>query len=177
MRRGELLDLQWKDIDWVKRQIMIRRQCYHPEGGGFIFQPPKTKLGKRTIQVGQWIIDHLRAQLQVVDDYRKRAGDVWQENDLVFPSLIGTPLQPCRLSHEFPDLAKKAGLPVIRFHDCRHTAATLMLSHGIPPVIVAGMLGHSISILLTTYAHFIPTMQNQAAQLMDTILAPIPIEL
>ena len=66
---------------------------------------------------------------------------------------------------------------VIRFHDCRHTAATLMLSHGIPPVIVAGMLGHSISILLTTYAHFIPTMQDQAAQLMDDILTPIPIDL
>jgi integrase len=56
-----------------------------------------------------------------------------------------------------------------------HTAATIMLSHGIPPVIVAGMLGHSISILLNTYAHFIPTMQDQAAQLMDDILTPIPI--
>ena len=74
-------------------------------------------------------------------------------------------------------LARKAGLPVIRFHDCRHTAATLMLSHGIPPVIVAGMLGHSISILLTTYAHFIPTMQDEAAQLMNDILVPIPIDL
>jgi len=78
---------------------------------------------------------------------------------------------------ELPTLVRKAGLPVIRFHDCRHTAATLMLSHGIPPVIVAGMLGHSISILLNTYAHFIPTMQDQAAQLMDEILTPLPIEL
>jgi integrase len=59
----------------------------------------------------------------------------------------------------------------------RHTAASIMLSHGIPPIIVASMLGHSISILLTTYAHFIPTMQDQAAQLMDDILTPIPIEL
>jgi integrase len=73
--------------------------------------------------------------------------------------------EPYRLSHEFPALARKAGLPVIRFHDCRHTATTLMLSHGIPLVIVAGILGYSISILLTTYAHFIPTMQDQAAQL------------
>jgi integrase len=72
----------------------------------------------------------------------------------------------------------KVGLPVIRFHDCRHTAATIMLSRGIPPVIVAGMLGHSISIpLVNTYAHFIPTMQDQAAQLMDDILTPIPIEI
>ena len=63
------------------------------------------------------------------------------------------------------------------FHDCRHTAATIMLSHGIPPVIVAGMLGHSFSILLTTYAHFIPTMQDEAARVMDDILTPIPIYL
>jgi integrase len=89
-------------------------------------------------------------------------------------SLVGAPLQPFRLSHEFPSLAKLAGLPVIRFHDCRHTAATIMLSHGIPPVIVAGMMGHSISILLKNYAHFIPTMQDQAAQLLDDILTPIP---
>jgi integrase len=66
---------------------------------------------------------------------------------------------------------------VFRFRNYRHTAATIMLSHGIPPVIVAGMMGHSISILLTTYAHFIPTMQDQAAQLMGDILTLIPIEL
>jgi integrase len=114
--------------------------------------------------VGQGVIDHRRTQLQVVDEYREKAGDTWQENDLVFPSLVGTPLQSSGISHEFPELARKAGMPVMSFHDCRHTAVTIMLSHGIPPVIVAGMLGHSISILLNTYAHYIPTMQDQAAQ-------------
>jgi integrase len=123
------------------------------------------------------VIERLRAQLNIVDWIRNKAGTPWQDHDLVFPSLVGTPLQASRISHEFPELAKKAGLPEIRFHDCRHTAATIMLSHGIPPVIVAGMLGHSISILLDTYAHVIPTMQDQAAQLMDDILTSIPIEL
>jgi integrase len=107
------------------------------------------------------VIDRLRAQLQVVDELRKADGAAWQDHDLVFPSQVGTPLQAGRISHEFPELAKKAGLPVIRFHDCRRTAATILPSHGIPPVIVAGMLGHSISILLNTYAHFIPTMQDR----------------
>jgi integrase len=69
------------------------------------------------------------------------------------------------------------GLPVIRFHDCRHIAETIMMSHGIPSMIVAGMLGHSISILLNTYVHFIPTMQDQAAQLTDDILTPVHFEL
>ncbi len=62
------------------------------------------------------------------------------------------------------------------FYECQHSAAAIMLNYGIPPVIVAGMLGHSISILLNTYAHFIPTMQDQAAQLMDDILSPEVIE-
>ncbi|HEX9089973.1 MAG TPA: hypothetical protein VF831_00710, partial [Anaerolineales bacterium] len=92
MRRGELLGLQWKDIDWTKRQIYIRRGVFHPVGGGFIFQSPKTKLGKRTVQLGQGIIDHLRSQLQFVDLLRKVARDKWQEYDLIFPSEVGTPI-------------------------------------------------------------------------------------
>jgi integrase len=68
-------------------------------------------------------------------------------------------------------------LPLIRLHDCRHTAATIMLSDGIPPVIVAGILGHSILIQLNTDAHFIPIMQSEAAQLMNYILAPILVDL
>ncbi len=66
---------------------------------------------------------------------------------------------------------------MIRLHDCRHTAASIMLSHGIPPIIVAGMLGHSQAILMTTYAHFIPGTQDEAARVMDDILTPIPIDL
>ena len=72
-------------------------------------------------------------------------------------------------------MARKPGLPEIHFHECRHTAATLMLSHGIP-VIVAGMLGHSITILLTTYAHYIPNLKGDAAQLMDDILTPEQVD-
>lgn len=177
MRRGELLGLQWKDINWNKSQILVRRECFHPAGGGFIFQAPKTKLGKRSIQLGQGVVEHLRAQLQLIDLERKMARDAWQDNDLVFPSRVGTPIGADRISHEFPVLTKRAGLPVIRFHDCRHTVASIMLSHGIPPVIVAGMLGHSLSILMTTYAHYIPGSQDEAARVMDDILSPIPIDL
>jgi len=78
---------------------------------------------------------------------RKMSREKWQENDLVFPSDVGTPIGGDRITHEFPVLAKMAGLPVIRLHDCRHTAASIMLSHGIPPIIVAGRLGHSLAIL------------------------------
>ena len=84
---------------------------------------------------------------QLVELLRKVARDKWQEHDLVFPSEVGTPIGGDQITHVFPILARMAGLPVIRLHDCRHTAASIMLTHGIPPVIVAGMLGHSLAIL------------------------------
>ena len=177
MRRGELLGLQWKDVDWVKHRLLIRRQCYHPEGGGFIFQEPKTKLGIRSISLGSGIMDRLRAQLANIDLMRQISRDKWQDHDLVFPSTNGKPQGSEVISMEFQKLIKQSGLPHIRLHDCRHTAASIMLSHGIPPVIVAGMLGHSISTLLTDYAHFIPDMQDEAAQLMDSVTSPIAIDL
>jgi len=176
MRRGELLGLQWKDVDWVRHKLLIHRQCFHPRGGGFIFQPPKTKLGKRSIQLGSGLIDHLRAQLYNIDLMRKISKDKWQENDLVFPSLLGTPQGSDNLTHEFQELVKLSGLPPIRFHDCRHTAASIMLSHGIPPATVSEMMGHSMAILLSTYTHFIPDTQDEAARLMDEITSSTEIK-
>jgi integrase len=176
MRRGELLGLKWQDVDWVHSKLSIKRQCFMPRGGGFVFQPPKTKLGIRSIQLGSGPIQHLRAQLYNIDLMRAMNKGKWQEHDLLFPSSIGTPIGSDNLTHEFQELVKKSGLPAIRLHDCRHTAASIMLSHGIPPVTVAGMLGHSLAILLSTYAHFIPGMQAEAAQLMSDITSPIEVK-
>jgi len=177
MRRGELLGLKWQDVDWVHQKLLVRRQCYHPVGGGFIFQEPKTSRGIRSIRLGQGLIERLRAQLAIIDLMRAMSRNKWQEHDLVFPSTIGTPQGAQSLSHEFQDLVKASGLPVMRLHDCRHTAASIMLTHGIPPVIVAEMLGHAVSILLTRYAHFIPDRQDEAAQLMSDITSPIEIKI
>jgi len=176
MRRGELLGLKWQDVDWTHQKLMIKRQCFHPQGGGFVFQSPKTKLGRRSVQLGIGVIERLRAQLYNIDLMRNISKERWQENDLVFPSLLGTPQGDRNLTHEFQELVKASGLPAIRLHDCRHTAASIMLSHGIPPVTVAGMLGHSLAILLTTYTHFIPGTQDEAARLMDEITSPIQVK-
>jgi len=176
MRRGELLGLKWQDVDWLHQKLLIQRQCFHPQGGGFVFQPPKTNLGRRAIQLGSGLIDHLRAQLYNIDLMRKISRDKWQEHDLVFPSILGTPQGGDNLTHEFQELIKLSGLPSIRLHDCRHTAASILLSHGIPPVTVAGMLGHSLSILLTTYTHFIPGTQDEAARQMDEITSSTEVK-
>ena len=134
MRMGELLGLMWPDLQWGSGRLYVQRQLQDVRGMGSFFQEPKTSSGRRTLQLGQGITDHLRAQLQLCDLTQKFARDKWQENDLVFPSDVGAPIGGDRITHEFRILARMAGLPVIRLHDCRHFAATLILSHSIPHV-------------------------------------------
>lgn len=167
MRRGELVGLQWDDVDWTGRTIRVQRQVCVPEGGGFIFQEPKSRSGVRAVQVGPGIIERLREQQTKVDQLRQAAGARWQEYNLIFPSGVGTPMNGFNVSRIFREQVDAAGLPPIRFHDTRHTAASLMLTHGIPAIIVAGILGHSLAVLHDRYAHFIPSSQETAADLMD----------
>jgi len=127
--------------------------------------------------LGSGAIDKLRKQLANIDMMRRISREKWQEYDLVFPKMTGMPQNSDHLTREFLALVRASGLPRIRLHDCRHTAATIMLNHGIPPVIVAGMLGHSLAILMNIYTHFIPDMQDGAAQLMDEVTSPIEIDL
>ncbi|HNZ02150.1 MAG TPA: tyrosine-type recombinase/integrase [Anaerolineaceae bacterium] len=178
MRRGELIGLQWKDIDWNTGMIQVRRQVYEPEGGGFIFQPPKTERGRRAIRLGRGLIESLRSHFtETIPRMVAIAGETWNDYDLVFPCSNGKPRNGYNVSKEFRELCTRAGLPVIRFHDIRHTAASIMLLHGEPPVRVAAILGQSVAVLLSTYAHYIQDDQERASRLMDEITTPASIEI
>lgn len=99
------------------------------------------------------------------------AGDAWKENDLILPSTIGTPWDPRNLLLHFKRLLKQAALPDMRFHDLRHTAATLMLQQGIHPKVVQERLGHAdISLTLRTYSHVLPNIQEEASEKFDLLL-------
>jgi integrase len=102
---------------------------------------------------------------------RLRAGDEWVDNDLVFPNGLGKPMLPANLLiRSFHPLLAKANLPRVRFHDLRHTAASLLLDQGIHPKIVSEMLGHSaVGITLDLYSHVTPSMQHQAADAIDSL--------
>lgn len=178
MRRGELIGLQWKDIDWKAGMVHVYRQVYQLEGGGWVFQFPKTERGNRKIRLGRGLLEALRTHYQAtIPQMRAIAGDSWQEFDLVFPSAKGTPRDGYNVSKEFQRLAEMAGLPVIRFHDIRHTAASIMLLHGEPPVRVAAILGQTVQVLLSTYTHYIQDDQERASMLMDEITTPIRVDL
>jgi len=178
MRQSELLGLLWSDLDWRRRSITVQRQLKRGGKKGDYFSTPKTRAGRRSILLGNRTFEKLREHYnrQLVE--RRKMGDRWQENNLIFPSSVGTPLDQYNLYHNFKGLLQRAGLPDIRFHDLRHTAASLMLNHGIPVIIVSRRLGHSkVSITLDTYGHLIQEMQNEAAELIDELMNPIKVEL
>jgi integrase len=178
MRQGELFGLKWLDIEWNKEIIHIRRQVQRVPKRGLIFNEPKTHAGRRTIRLGQNVLQALRGhkERQIVE--KAVAGNYWQDLDLVFPSTRGTPMDQSNLLKDYYNTLKRAGLPRIRFHDLRHTAASLMISHDIPINVVSKILGHSKpSVTLDIYAHVYTGRQDEAAQLMDDLVTSIPVKI
>jgi integrase len=145
---------------------------------GIVFFPPKTKAGRRTIQLGEQTLQMLRKHLNRQQMEKAFAGEWWQNLDLIFPTTKGTILGSSYLLKQFKKLLQKAGLEVIRFHDLRHTAASLMLNNGVPALVASKILGHSKpSTTLDIYWHLIPIMQEEAARIMDELVTPIPVEM
>ncbi|MGD8457249.1 MAG: site-specific integrase [Anaerolineales bacterium] len=176
MRQEEILGLQWKDIDWERRTIHIRRQLKKLYGGGYDFSTPKTKAGIRKIKVGKHVMDVLKEQRRRVSLMAMEQMKDWQENDLIFPARTGKPLSQRLMTGYFKKTLQAANLPEIRFHDLRHTAASLMLNNGVPVLVVSKRLGHAKpSITLDVYGHLISSMQEQAAEVMDQFIIPLEI--
>jgi integrase len=173
MRAGELLGLQWGDVNLDAGRLAVRRALQQQNGGkGLVFVTPKTARSRRMILLSQRAIDALRAHRDRQVFQRRKAGSAWQEQDLVFASATGGPIDPSWSRQTFYAALKAAGLPRVRFHDLRHTAATLALVQGVHPKVVSDMLGHgTVGLTLDTYSHLLPAMHQEAAAAMDAILA------
>lgn len=170
LRRGELQGLKWADIDLDAGTLQVRRTLSEPKGG-YIFEPPKSGKGRNvrlTRKAAAALKSHRRRQLE---ERMQKAG-LWEEHGLVFPSSVGTPLSGGRLARAFKDCLKRAGLPhSTRFHDLRHTCATLLLRQGVNPKYVQELLGHAdVALTLNVYSHVLPDMGDAAAGAMDDAL-------
>jgi integrase len=139
---------------------------------GFVFSEPKTAYSRRQIALPKTVVAALRRHHARQLEDRLLRGQAWEDNDLVLANEVGRPFEARNvLRRSFWPLLTKAGLPHMRFHDLRHTAATLLLGRGINPKIVSEMLGHAnIHITLGLYSHVLPHMQQQAADAMDAAL-------
>ena len=104
-------------------------------------------------------------------ELRLQLGPEWTDLDLVFPNNIGQPLDAAQQTRVFQRLLSDAGLPEIRFHDCRHMSATLLLPQGLQPKVVSKMLRHAtITLTLDTYSYLVPVLHQQAASVIDELL-------
>ena len=160
LRRGELLGLKWQDIDMVNGTIRVQRQVARIDGE-IVEAPLKTKNSYRNVSIGPDAIEVLKEQ-------KKKVGD----SEYVFPSPNGGPISPDSVLNMLHRVLERAGLPKIRFHDLRHTFATLALQNGVDIKTVSGMLGHfSAGFTLDTYAHVTTSAQREAANTMGTVLA------
>jgi integrase len=178
LRESEVLALKWSDLDWVRQSIKVERQLERPHDGGVHFSAPKTAFGKRSIKLGSKTVEELRNHYERQQSERIAAGETWKEYDLIFPSRVGTPIHQHNLLDDFKLLLKQAGLPPFRFHDLRHTSASLMLNHNVPVIIVSRRLGHArASITSDVYGHLMPNMQDEAAEMIDELVTSVPVQI
>jgi integrase len=169
MRRGELLALRWQDID-VQHKCLHVRHSANRLPGGYRVTEPKTASGKRKITLPQFVLEVLQQYRIRQLEAKLKAGPQWEEHDLVFCNIYGRFLNTNSLQMLFSSLLKKAGLPHMRFHDLRHSAATILLSMGVPAKVVQELLGHShISITLGVYGHVLASMQQEAMDKLDEL--------
>ena len=161
LRRGELLGLKWDDADLKNGILHVRRQIMR-QNGAVVEAPLKTKNSYRSISIPADAVEVLKTQ-------REKVGC---GSEYVFPSPTGGPISPDSVLHMLQRVLKRAGLERVRFHDLRHTFATLALQNGVDVKTVSGMLGHySAGFTLDTYAHVTTAAQRTAANTMENILS------
>jgi integrase len=178
MCEGELFGLRWSDLHWNTGVLHVQRQVQSVHGKGKVFLEPKTRAGLRAVKLGEGVLQKLRIHKEQQELQKAYAGNRWIENGLIFPFRIGTPEDPGNLRKDFLKVLSRAGLPMIRLHDLRHTAASIMLSRGVPIIVVSRRLGHANpSTILNVYAHLYIESQDETARIIDEILTPAPVTL
>ena len=200
LRQSEVLALQWRDLDLENGKLRVRFQLQRfkqTKANGQEEKPtravmevhlvePKTKKSRRTIDLPQVTLHALAAHRMRQSDDRKLAGTKWappivhcegnlEESDFVFTTPIGTPLYGCNLTRRFQKRLQDAQIEHHRFHDLRHTAATLMAVQGVHPKTIQAVLGWDQAAMMDRYTHFVDEMRQEAAQQMDAILKPVAV--
>ncbi|MGX1490583.1 tyrosine-type recombinase/integrase [Streptomyces tendae] len=175
LRKGELLGLRWEDLDLDAGTATIRRTLQRTNTGGLTTLPTKTRASERRIALPTRCIQSLKLHHERQQREREAAGAAWQHDGYVFTTVQGGPVDPTNLSRAFTTLLRKAGLRRIRFHDLRHSTATLLLEQGVELVVIKELLGHAhIGVTATVYAHVRLRLQRDAIDTLSTALDVSP---
>ncbi|MDD5476301.1 MAG: tyrosine-type recombinase/integrase [Syntrophales bacterium] len=175
MREGEILALTWPDVDIDGHDPVcrVRQTVGYINGKGFVFRPTaKSKRSRREIPLPDIAVTALKKQRAMIREEKVKAGPKYdRKSALVFPNKYGKPLDPSDMTRRFKRLVVKAGFPDVRFHDLRHTHATLLLKAGVHPKVVQERLGHqTIGITMDTYTHVLRGMQREAVDKLNEYL-------
>ncbi|TDA67706.1 MAG: site-specific integrase [Clostridia bacterium] len=180
LRRGELLGLRWQDVNLkagtiTVKQGLVRVRNHEAQEGErktmLVFQELKTATARRTIPIPEDVLAELKRWKARQNEEKLALGQGYRDNGLVFCAEDGQPLDPRSFTRHFDQMLKCAGLPHIRFHDARHTFATMMLELGESPKVVQQMLGHSqIAVTLDIYSHVSLDLERKAAARLNEVL-------
>lgn len=170
LRRGELLALRWKDCNMEQGKISVYQTLYYAKQV-FHFLEPKTSHSARLISIPDFVIEELKKHKAWQDQHKKQLGTAYEDYSLVAANELGRPIHPRSLTGHFNRTIKKANVPRIRFHDQRHTHATILLKLGEHIKIVSERLGHSNSAMtMNVYSHVTKDMQEQAAKKFEAAM-------
>jgi integrase len=171
MRLGELMGLEWADVDFEKCTIRIRQSSQYVKGKGIITKDPKNESSKRIIAVPAEVMELLKTYKKWQNEERLKMGELWEESGRVFTQENGKPMFPDTPSKWFAKFIKKHNLPHITFHGLRHTNATLLISQGTDIKTVSKRLGHAeTSTTLNIYSHAIEKADREAAEKLSSLL-------
>ena len=170
LRQAELLGLRWRDIDLDMLSISVS-QVLLKRRGTCQFKEPKTSRSRRRVTMTPKLVCYLREYKAERDSLYWHLGQPPTLDSLIFSSTEGKPLDPSILSHAFHKIAESAGLQNVRFHDLRHTFASLMLLKGAKPKVISEALGHaSVAFTMDVYSHIMEGMQEDAMALLDEVM-------
>ncbi len=171
-RLGEALGVKWADVDLVRRQMRIDKSLQRIRSQGLVLSETKTRRGRRTFARPAIAAEAIRRRQVQQREQRRAFGPGWHDDELVFTTSRGRPVDARNVQRSFRPMVRKAKLPRMRFHDLRHSCASLLLTHGVAPRVVKETLGHSrIYVTMDTYTHVMPALQREAADAIDRSLA------
>lgn len=174
MRRGELCGLEWKDVDFERAVIFVRRSSLYMAEKGVFTDDTKNTSSERCMKVSADVVTMLKTWRAEQSKARLRMGDQWQDSDRLFTTWNGAPIRPDGITTWFHRFVTKNGLPPIQIHSLRHTNATLLIAAGTSLTTVAARLGHANSTTTSKiYAHAIKSADQAAAEVLQDILHPV----